>query len=70
MRICEVIKRNESYVGNIDFEIHPNIGQNSFCILLFSAGQKFLYLWNQKSDLMRFAAKPSPLSAVTNKLQM
>ncbi len=23
--ICEVNKRNESYVGNIDFEIHPII---------------------------------------------
>ncbi len=48
--ICEVIKRNESYVGNFDFEIHLIIVWNSFCILLFSAGQNCPYLLNRKSD--------------------
>ncbi len=47
---CEVIKRNEFYVGNIDFEIQPIIVRNSFCILLFSATQNCLYLWNHKPD--------------------
>ena len=47
---CEVIKQNESYVKNIDFQIHQFIVWNSFCILLFSAGQNVLYLWNRKSD--------------------
>ena len=33
--ICEVIKRNESYVGNVDFEIRT-------ITLLFSARQSYL----------------------------
>ena len=36
--------------GNIDFEIHPIIVWNSFCILLFLAGENCLYLLNRKSD--------------------
>ena len=55
--ICEVIKQNESYVGNIDFEIHPTIVWNSFCILLFSAGQNCLYLLNRKSDFDKVFSK-------------
>ncbi len=55
--ICVVIKRNESYVGNIDFEIHPIIVWNSFCILLFSATHNCLYLWNRKSDFDKVFGK-------------
>ncbi len=60
VNICEVIKRNESYVGNIDFEIQPIIVWNSFCILLFSAGQNILYLWNCKSDSDGVFSKTKP----------
>ena len=56
---CEAIKQNETYVGNIDFEIWPKIVWNSFYILLFSAWQSCAYLWNNKSILMGFSAKQS-----------
>ena len=55
--ICEAIKRNESYVGNFDFEIHPIVVWNSLCILLFSATQNCLYLWNHKSDFDEIFSK-------------
>ena len=34
--ICDVIKQNQSEVGNIDFKIEPNKAENVFCFLLFS----------------------------------
>ncbi len=34
--ICETIKCNESYVGNIDFEMHPIIVFSSFTELSIS----------------------------------
>ena len=56
-----LIKRNESYVGNIDFEIHPIVVWNSFCILLFSATQNFLYRWNRMSDFDAVCSKNEAL---------
>ena len=34
-RICDVIKQNQSEVGNIDFKIEPHKAENVFCFLLF-----------------------------------
>ncbi len=49
--IFEVIKRNESYVGNIDFEMYNQLKYEiPLYILLFSAGQNCVYFWNYKSD--------------------
>ena len=33
--ICDVIKQNQSEVGNIDLKIEPNKAENVFCFLLF-----------------------------------
>ena len=33
--ICDIIKGNESDVGNIDFELQGNKGSKFFCFLLF-----------------------------------
>ena len=35
--MCDVIKQNQSEVGNIDFKIEPNKAENIFCFLLFLA---------------------------------
>ena len=35
--IYDVIKQNQSEVGNIDFKIEPNKAKNVFCFLLFLA---------------------------------
>ena len=35
MHKCNMIKRNESDVGNIDFEIEAKIGDNCLCFMLF-----------------------------------
>ena len=35
LKICDVIKQNESELANIDLEIEPNKGKKSFCFLLF-----------------------------------
>ena len=34
LHICDVIKQNQSEVGNIDFKIEPNKAENIFCFLL------------------------------------
>ncbi len=59
---CDVIKRNESYVGNIDFEIYYSyeIPFVSYCFQLDK---------NISPILMRFSAKHSSLRAFTNELQ-
>ena len=43
---CDVIKQNQSEVGNIDFTIQPNKAENFFCFLLFLASFNWSYLWN------------------------
>ena len=48
--ICDVIKQNQSEVGNIDFKIEPNIAENIFCFLLFLASFNCSYLWNQLTN--------------------
>ena len=45
--ICDVIKQNQSQVGNIDFQIEPNKAENVFCFLLFLGSFICSYLWNQ-----------------------
>ena len=44
---CDVIKQNQSEVGNIDFKIEPNKAENVFCFLLFLTSFNCAYLWNQ-----------------------
>ena len=48
--ICDVIKQNQSEVGNIDFKIEPNKIENAFCFLLFLASFKCSYLWNHLTN--------------------
>ena len=55
--ICDVIKQNQSELGNIDFEIEPNKAENVFCFLLFLASVNCSYLWNQLTDFNVFFCK-------------
>ncbi len=66
--ICDVIKLNQSSVGNIDFEIKPIIAlkfivlssdHNTFRYygLRFWATLKWSYLWNDRSDWDGVCAK-------------
>ena len=48
--ICDVIKQNQSEVGNIDFKKEPNKAENVFCFLLFLASFNCSYLWNQLTN--------------------
>ena len=48
--ICDVIKQNQSEVGNIDFKIEPNKAENVFCFLLFLASLNCSYLRNQLTN--------------------
>ena len=48
--ICDVIKQNQSEVGNIDFKIEANKAENVFCFLLFLASFNCSYLWNQLTN--------------------
>ena len=50
INICDVIKQNQSEVGNIDFKIQPNKADNVFCFLLFLASFNCSYLWNQLTN--------------------
>ena len=34
-KICDMIKGNESDVGNIDFELQAKIGEKCLCFILF-----------------------------------
>ena len=47
---CDVIKQNQSEVGNIDFKIEPNKAENVLCFLLFLASFNCSYLRNQLSN--------------------
>ena len=40
--ICDVIKQNQSEVGNSDFKIKPNKAENVFCFLLFFGNLQLL----------------------------
>ena len=44
INICDVIKQNQSEVGNIDFKIEPNKAEKFFCFLLFLAPFNCSYL--------------------------
>ena len=48
--ICDVIKQNQSEVGNVDFKIEPNKAENVFCFLLFLASFICSYLWNRLTN--------------------
>ena len=48
--ICDIIKGNESDVGNIDFELQAERGDKFFCFTLFGNSENFPYLFNQMSD--------------------
>ena len=58
-----MIKRNESDVGNIDFEIQGNKGGEFFCFSLFWQFKDLPYLWNQMSDFDGFGSKCSIFNA-------
>ena len=47
---CDVIKQNQSEVGNIDFKIEPNKAENVFCFLSFVASFNCSYLCNQLTN--------------------
>ena len=49
-QICDMIKGNESDVGNIDFELQAKIGDKFLCFTLFLNSKNCLYLRNQISD--------------------
>ena len=49
--ICDMIKRNESDVGDIVFEIMAKIVFKSFRFILFIALTNSLYLRNQLSNI-------------------
>ena len=46
----DVIKQNQSEVGNIDFKIEPNKVEFIFCFLLLLASFNCSYLWNQLTN--------------------
>jgi len=48
--ICDMIKGNESDVGNIDLELQGNKGRKFLCFSLFLKLQELLYLWNQTTN--------------------
>ena len=45
--ICDMIKGNESDVGNIDFELQAKLGDKCLCIILFCISKN---LCNQFSN--------------------
>ena len=47
LRICDVIKQNESEVANTVFKIQLNKAISFFCFLLFLQSFNWLYLQNQ-----------------------
>ena len=48
--ICDMIKGNESDVGNIDFELQAKRGDEFLCFSLFLNLKNCSYLCNQMSD--------------------
>ena len=48
--ICDMIKGNESDVGNIDFELQTKIGDKFLCFTLFLNSKNCSYLCNQMSN--------------------
>ena len=48
--ICDMIKGNESDVGNIDFELQAKRGDKFLCFTLFLKLKNCSYLRNQMSD--------------------
>ena len=48
--ICDMIKGNESDVGNIDFELQATRGDKFLCFTLFLNLKNCSYLCNQMSD--------------------
>ena len=50
MDICDMIKGNESDVGNIDFELQAKRGNKFLCFTLFLNLKNCSYLCNQMSD--------------------
>ena len=47
---CDMIKGNESDVGNIDFELQAKRGDEFLCFTLFLNLKNCSYLCNQMSD--------------------
>ena len=47
---CDIIKGNESDVGNIDFELQAKRGMISYVLHLFLKLKNCSYLQNQMSD--------------------
>ena len=54
---CDVIKQNQSEVGNIDFKIEPHKAENVLCFLLCLASFNCLYLWNKLPNFNRVFCK-------------
>ena len=50
MNICDMIKGNESDVGNIDFELQAKRGDKFLCFTLFLKLKNCSYLMNHMSD--------------------
>ena len=48
--ICDMIKRNESDVGNTDFELQAKTGDKCLWFILFLITNDWSYLNNQMSD--------------------
>ena len=74
VEICEVIKRNESYVENIDFEIYPImiyslIYANPFVSYCFQLGTIAYIFGTKRPILIGFSAKQSSLIALPIKLK-
>ena len=49
--ICDMIKGNESDVGNIDFELQAKRGDKFLCFTLFLTLKNCSYLCNQMFNL-------------------
>ena len=50
IRICDMIKGNESDVGNFDFELQAKRGDKFLCFTLFLNLKNCSYFWNQMSN--------------------
>ena len=49
-KICDMIKGNESDIGNIDFELQGQKGDKFLCFSLFLNFKEYSCLHNQMSD--------------------
>ena len=60
--MCDVIKQNQSEIGNIDFKIHTNKTENVFCFLLFWALWGENYKVFTQGQIQVWADPPGPSS--------